>query len=158
MDNTTSQSMVRIRGKRLEKVSLSIHERIGPALERATKLRHCPGRFGVYEYLTCVYATYRKWKHHRVARRTARAIALRMNIPWRKGVSPIRILIEATNPSAAPKQKSRWVRALQFASSEDQPTKGLTRFFRARRGIAGCARLAAKHQPKKDRRKSSWDD
>jgi hypothetical protein len=82
----------------------------------------------------------------------------RLDISRRKGASPIRVLIEATFPSADSKQKSRWVRALQYASSEGASADELRSFFRSRLGVAGCAHLAAKHQPKQNRLRDAWAD
>jgi hypothetical protein len=115
-------------------------------------------QFEIYSYLSLIYRTYRSWKRRKIARKTARLIAHQLDIPWRKNVSPIRILIEATLPSADPKQKSRWVRALQYASLKAAPAKSLKEFFRARHGIAGCARLAAKRKPRQDRTRNDWAD
>jgi hypothetical protein len=124
----------------------------------AQRMKTDSGRFEIYEHLSTVYGIYRSWKRRGIARKTARLIAHQLGIPWRKAVSPIRILIEATLPHADSKQKSRWVRALQYASSKSTSGKDLRRFFQARQGIAGCARLAAKQQPKQDRRRNDWTD
>jgi hypothetical protein len=137
---------------------LKIRKLIEPVATAAHKLENRPGRFEVYEYLSAVYRMYRRWKRRKIAQRTARLMAHRLDIPRRKGVSPIRILIEATFPSADSKQKSRWVRALQYASSEGASADELRSFFRSSRGVAGCAHLAAKHQPKKNRHRNAWVD
>jgi len=131
---------------------------IEPLTTAARKLESRTGRFEIYEYLSAVYRMYRGWKRRKIANRTARLMAHRLNITQRKGVSPIRVLIEATFPSADPKQKSRWVRALQYASSEDASADELRSFFRSSQGVAGCAHLAAKHQPKQNRRRNAWID
>jgi hypothetical protein len=128
------------------------------AITTARIIRSGRGRFELYEYLSTIYRTYRSWKRRKIARKTARLMARELEIAWRKDISPIRILIEATLPSADPKQKSRWVRALQYASLEAAPTTSLKEFFRARRGIAGCARLAAKRKPRQNRTRNDWAD
>ena len=135
-----------------------IRKVIEPVTTAAYKLESRTGRFEIYEYLSAVYRMYRRWKRRKIAHRTARLLAYRLNICRRRGVSPIRILIEATFPSADSKQKSRWVRALQYASSEDASADELRSFFRSSRGVAGCAHLAAKHQPKKNRHRNAWVD
>jgi hypothetical protein len=131
---------------------------IEPVTTSAHKLESRTGRFEIYVYLSAVYRIYRGWKRRKIAHRTARLMAHRLDIPRRKGVSPIRILIEATFPSADSRQKSRWVRALQYASSEDASPHELRSFFRSSQGVAGCAHLAAKHQPKQNRRRNAWVD
>jgi hypothetical protein len=120
-----------------------IRKVIEPVNTAAYKLGSRTGRFEIYEYLSAVYRMYRRWKHRKIAQRTARLMAHRLDLPRRKGVSPIRILIEATFPSADYKQKSRWVRALQYASSEGASADELGSFFRSRRGVAGlsCTRF-----------------
>jgi hypothetical protein len=82
---------------------------------------------------------------------SSRLLATKAGIARRKGMSPIRVLIEATLPTATVKQKSRWVRALQYLSSERVRPGEFRRFIRANGGIAGCARLAARVDRKRRR-------
>lgn len=49
-----------------------------------------------------------------MAKRAARALANQIALVHRKGMSPIRVLVEATLPDADFKQKSRWVRAMEM--------------------------------------------
>jgi hypothetical protein len=114
-------------------------------------------RFDLYAYLEQVYETYRKWKDRKIAKRLSRLIARELNIPRTSRSSPIRILIEATRAAADPKQKSRWTRALQYADRLDVPIADIISFIRSRRGIAGCARLAAKRYPRRPRPRNDWD-
>jgi hypothetical protein len=137
---------------------LKIRKLIEPVTTAAHKLESRTGRFEIYDYLSAVYRIYRHWKRRKIAHRTARLLSYGLDIPRRKGVSPIRILIEATFPSADSRQKSRWVRALQYASSEGASADELRSFFRSRLGVAGCAHLAAKHQPKQNRLRDAWAD
>ena len=99
-----------------------------------------------------------RWKDRKIARRSARALAEELAIPRRKGTSPIRVLVEATLPNAELKQKSRWVRALEYLASEDVPTREFKRFIRANGGLAGCARLAAEVNRKRRRPGGDWND
>jgi hypothetical protein len=112
-------------------------------------------RFSFYAYLRAVYSAYRKWKRVSISKKTARQIARTFRVPARDGVSPIRIIIEATLPEAGRKQHSRWVRALQFASLNDIPCQGLLDFFRSNGGVAGCASLAAERRKRRKRKRSS---
>jgi hypothetical protein len=73
-------------------------------------------------------------------------------------MSPIRILIEAALTKAEIKQKSRWVRVLEYASSENIPTEHFRKFIRANGGLAGCARLAAQQNRKRRRPGGDWND
>src|ERR1700722_11192509 len=96
---------------------------IQPAKEAAARLKQRGGRFEVYSFLTSIYRVYMDWKRRKTAKRSAHALADELNIVRRKGTNPIRILIEATLPGANLKQKSRWVRALEYAYSENVPAK-----------------------------------
>jgi hypothetical protein len=121
------------------------------------------GRFGIYKYLEAVYRVYVGWKDHGIAKRASRVLARKLSIKRRWGRNSLRILIEATIPQASYKQKSRWVRALEYIYSESIPTKKFRAFVRQHGGLAGCARLAASACPKWSRsplecREAAWDD
>lgn len=126
--------------------------------ETAAALQPDGGRFEIYGYLEAVYSVYFQWKRRKRARRSALRLAEGLCIAQRKGMSPIRVLIEATLPSAHFKQKSRWVRALEYASSEDVPASKFRRFVHANGGLAGCARLAAGTNRKRRRSGGDWND
>src|SRR3954452_23545704 len=91
------------------RASIELANTIQPAKEAAARLHKRVGRFEIYSFLKAVYRVYMRWKDRRVAKRSARGLADKMNIVRRKGMSPIRVLLEATLPSADFKQKSRWV-------------------------------------------------
>src|SRR5437660_8381250 len=92
---------------------------IQPAREAAARLKRRAGRFEIYELLEPIYRVYFDWKRYKKARRSARVLARELGIVRRKGMSPIRVLIEAILPEADLKQKSRWVRALEYVYSEN---------------------------------------
>lgn len=143
---------------RVERVELSTFDALQPALTAARNIQIGTGRYVAYTYLIAVYRTIRQWKRRRISRKMARRLASQLNISHRKGTSPFRILIEATMPNTSSKEKSRWVRALQYASFKDVSPSDLRKFFEARHGIAGCARLAAKHDPRQNRQRDDWAD
>jgi hypothetical protein len=116
------------------------------------------GRFEIYGYLEAVYSVYVRWKVRKKVRRSARALANQFDIARRKGMSPIRILIEATLPRAHFKHKSRWVRALEYVHSQNVLPSDFSNFIRARGGLAGCARLAVGVNRKRRRPGGDWDD
>src|SRR5258708_14861533 len=91
--------------------SLELAVTIQPAREAAARLKRRVGRFAVYEFLKAVYRVYIDWKRRKTAKRSARLLASELAVVRHKGMSPIRILIEAALPNADFKQKSRWVRA-----------------------------------------------
>jgi hypothetical protein len=131
---------------------------IQPAKEAAATLNRRVGRFAVYEFLKAVYRVYIDWKRGKTAKRSARLLASELAIVRRKGMSPIRILIEAALPNADFKQKSRWVRALEYVAFKHVPAKDFRKFIRARGGLAGCARLAVHVNRKRRRLGGDWED
>jgi hypothetical protein len=131
---------------------------IQPAKEAAATLNRRVGRFAVYGFLKAVYRVYIDWKRGKTAKRSARLLASKLAIVRRKGMSPIRVLIEATLPDADFKQKSRWVRALEYASSENVSPKHFQQFIRRHGGLSGCASLAAERCRKRRRPGGDWGD
>jgi hypothetical protein len=140
------------------RASIALSDTIQSAKEAAARLTKRVGRFEIYAFLKSIYRVYMRWKDRRVARRSARLMAQELYITRRKGSSPIRVLIEATLPNAEFKQKSRWVRAMEYLASEDVPSREFKRFIRANGGLAGCARLAAEVNRKRRRPGGDWND
>lgn len=140
------------------RASIELANTIQPAKEAAARLSKRVGRFEVYSFLKSIYRVYMQWKDRKVARRSARLMAYELSITRRKGASPIRILIESRLPGADLRQKSRWVRALEYLASEDVPAREFKRFIRANGGLAGCARLAAEVNRKRRRLGGDWND
>lgn len=131
---------------------------IRPAKKAAARLRRRVGRFEIYDPLGAIYRVHIDWTRRRIAKRSARRLADELAIVRRKGMSPIRVLIEATLPEADFKQKSRWVRALQYACSEEVPAERFRKFVRRHGGLAGCARLAVNVGRKRRRSGGDWND
>ena len=140
------------------RASIELVGTIQTAKEAAARLSKRVGRFEIYDFLIAVYRAYTGWKDRKVARRSARLLAHELSITRRKGASPIRILIESRLPGADLRQKSRWVRALEYLASEDVPAREFKRFIRANGGLAGCARLAAEVNRKRRRLGGDWND
>jgi hypothetical protein len=131
---------------------------IQPVKEAAARLKQRVGRFEIYDFLKSVYRIYVVWKRHKAAKRSARALARELSIVRRNGMSPIRVLIEAALPNANFKQKSRWVRALEYIYSENVSPSQFRKFVRTRGGVAGCARLAVNASRKRRRPGGDWND
>jgi hypothetical protein len=129
-----------------------------PAKDAAARLKRSVERFAVYDLLKEVYRIHMEWKHHKIAKISARTLADELGIVRRKGTSPIRVLIEATLLNADIKQKSRWVRALEYAAYEGVSPNGLRKFIHAHGGLAGCARLSAQAARKRRRPGGDWND
>ena len=131
---------------------------IQPAIEAAARLKRRVGRFAIYDFLEAIYRVYVDWKCRKIVRRSARTLADEMKIVRRKGVGPIRVLIDAILPGADLKQKSRWVRALEYVYSENVPPSQFRKFIASRGGVAGCARLAVKVSRRRRRPGGDWND
>ena len=140
------------------RASIELANTIQPAKDAAARLSKRVGRFEIYSFLKSIYRIYIRWKGRRVARRSARLMAQELSITPRKGTSPIRVLIEATFPGADLRQKSRWVRALEYLASEDVPAREFKRFVHANGGLAGCARQAAQANRKRRRPGGDWNN
>jgi hypothetical protein len=136
---------------------------IQPLRKAAARLSRRSGRFEIYDFLEAIYRVYIDWMCRKIAKRSAQTLADELRIVQRKGMSSIRVLIEATLPDADFKQKSRWVRALEYAYSENVPAKGFRKFVRRHGGLAGCARFAVqvdrkRKRPQRDCVEGDWDD
>jgi hypothetical protein len=133
-------------------------KQLHPARVAAENINNSTGRFAAYPFLKAVYRTVQRWKRQRQSRRMARRLGRQLNIPSRKRTSPFRIVIDATATNTNPKERSRWTRALEYAASKNASATDLEEFIRSRNGISGCARLAAKHDPRQNRARDDWSD
>jgi hypothetical protein len=131
---------------------------IHPVKEAGLKFGARSARCDLYDFLKIIYRVYNDWKRRGTARVRTRTLANQIGIVRRKGMSPIRVLIEASLPKANLKQMSRWVRALQYIHSEHVPPSKFRRFIRSHGGIAGCARQAVRVNRKRSRPGGDWND
>lgn len=138
------------------RMSAELVAAIRPAEEAAARPRRRVGRFEIYDLLGAIYRVHVDWKRRKIAKRSVRILARELNIVRRKGMSPIRVLIEATFPEADFRQKSRWVRAIEYVASEGVPLRQFRRFLRRHGGLAGCARRAAMVNRKRRRPEGDW--
>jgi hypothetical protein len=129
-----------------------------PARVAAENINTSTGRFATYPFLKAVYRTVETWKRQGKSKRMARRLARHLNIRSRKSTSPFRMLIDATATNTNAKERSRWTRALDYAASKNASATDLEEFLRSRNGISGCARLAAKHDPRQNRARDDWAD
>jgi hypothetical protein len=127
-----------------------------PIFEALHQAQPQTGRFKFYGYLEAVYRTCKEWKDMGISKKMTRHLAEYLEIPRRKGTSPVRTLIDATFPALDPKQKNRWSRALEYAALKKVTAENLPRLFKSHSGIAGCACLAAKQKPKKNMYRDDW--
>lgn len=138
--------------------SRELNAAVQSAKQAARHLTARVRRFEIYDFLSAVYRVYVGWRNRKMANRSAGLLARQLSITRRKGTSPIRVLIEATLPEADLRQKSRWVRALEYVASENIPAHEFRRFVRAHHGLAGRARLAVTVNRKRRQPGGDWND
>jgi len=125
-----------------------IPEQIVKAL-RKSALKHrsnaAPGkrRVGLHKYLKRVYRTYCDISLKRNFERIMREIVELAEVNVRKDTHPLRILIDASVGPEDPKQKSRWVQALQYVYGWKLPARKVEWCFKVSSGVYGCARKQA---------------
>ena len=107
-------------------------------------------RYAAYDFLSVVYEHYWDWfieghSDERIKSLIQRSSGQRQN----DNEHPFKTLIKAANCSLEAKILSRWVRALEYALMKSTRPQHLSYFFEHHGGIAGCATLAAKMDPKR---------
>lgn len=116
---------------------------------RKSALKHrsnaAPGkrRCGLHKYLRRVYRIYCDLRLKRNFERIITEIVELAEISVRKGTHPLRILIDASSSHDDPKQKSRWVQALQYVYGWKLPAQKVEWCFKVSGGVYGCARKQA---------------
>jgi hypothetical protein len=119
----------------------------------ADAMKASRSRYAAYTFLLAVYQFYWQWLDRGCAERHVKALRRQQR---KKNQHPVKMLIAAANCSLEAKVMSRWSRALEYAlSGENDPTE-LIDLFRQNGGIAGCARLAAKEDPKRAPSRDDW--
>jgi hypothetical protein len=87
-----------------------------------------------------VYAVYRRWPK---ALKKARAeqMAKFAEIRCRRSSHPIRVIIDCSSPSTDAKTKSKWTRALRYATLQNVMSENLCEFLmeKGKGGLAGRA-------------------
>jgi hypothetical protein len=129
---------------------------VEPIFNASRQAQRETGRFKSYGCLVAVYRIYKEWKDLKISKKMAVHLAKSFKTPRRKGTSPVRTLIDVTFPALDKRQKSRWSRALEFASSTNATPEQLPILFKNHSGIAGCARWAAKQKPNKKTDRDDW--
>lgn len=105
------------------------------------KSRRQHDRFSVYQYLTAVFDLVMVWQaENRAVERANRALRLK----GREGgdnVEPFAAVIKCTSPrkKVGAKVRSKWARALMFASEYKAASEPLMHFIRRHAGINACA-------------------
>jgi hypothetical protein len=130
-----------------------IFQRIQKVRKTALKSMRSKNRFADYRYLRSVLRAYKCFEANSLLNLMRKVAPNTFMTPARANWHSLRLLIEATSCQQDSRTLSRWTRALEFALAEGVDPEDLARFIRAHNGIAGCAQLASKTNPK--RRRSS---
>lgn len=132
-------------------------ERLQAAVKamNASRSRHAAN-----DFLAEVYSVYWEWLYQGEEDRQIAHLNRRLGLHRQTNKQPFKTLIVAANCSLEAKQRSRWVRALEYASLKETRPEHLTHLLERQGGIAGCARLAAKYEPKRatPTEHDSWAD
>lgn len=118
-------------------------------------------RYAAYDLLVAVYEPYWSWiDAGQYDAHISAAIRRRSDQRHGDNEHPVKALIKAARCSPEAKTLSRWVRALEYASMKRIRPDQLTYMFSRNKGIAGCARLAAKYEPKRTEppERDDWAD
>ena len=133
MSNKISDEYLRIKIKKLKK-SAEKHRR---------DFRPGKRRFGLYDYLTDVYAVYLELQSKQIAKKAARRIRRLLRLPVQKCSHPIRVLIEASAGPEDSRQKSRWTQALRYVLGWRVGPEKVKPYLQSEGGISGCAKKQA---------------
>ncbi|MBR1030271.1 MULTISPECIES: hypothetical protein [Bradyrhizobium] len=122
--------------------------KVRKAAEKASESHR---RFADYRYLRAVLRAYRYFDDNNLLPHLLETAPSLLMTPVRADWHPLRVIIEATCLQPECRVRSRWTRGLEYAVGEGIDPKELSRFIRAHNGIAGCADLASKTRPKRNR-------
>lgn len=100
-------------------------------------------RFGLYDYLSDLYAVYLELESKGLAKKAARKLIKRLHLRVQRGSHPIRVLIEASAGPEDARQKSRWTQALRYVLGWKAPPEKAKHYLKWGPGIAGCAKKQA---------------
>lgn len=129
---------------------------------RATVRTPYGNRKDLVAFLSNVYSECFKWKWKSNRRKKVfiRSNYRDMGIEPRATAGVYRAMIDRECPEADLRQKSRWVRALQYADREYVDPLGFVAFLKRSGGISGCAAEVARKSPKRKTGRviDSWID
>jgi hypothetical protein len=115
-------------------------------------------RYAANDFLIEVYRVHWEWRDRGCAKRKVALLNRQIGLARKSRQQPFKTLIVAAKCSPEAKVRSRCVRALGYALFEEIEPDELGHLFRANGGIAGCARLAAKRDPKRGPPRDDWAD
>jgi hypothetical protein len=140
---------------------IDVHAALKQIRAAAEAMNSSRSRYAAYDFLLAVYEPYWGWidAGHYDEHISA---SIRRQSDQRHGDNehPVKMLIRLAGCSPEAKTLSRWVRALEYASMKGIRPQHLIYIFTRHGGIAGCARLAAKYEPKRTEppERDDWAD
>ena len=124
--------------------------------DAAKAVKRSRSRYAAYAFLAEVYQCYWEWLDRGWADKHIKSLKRQLGLTQCGIQQPLKTLILAANYSLEAKLRSRWIRALEYALSQDMEPDDLLRLFRHYGGIAGAARHAAKTEPKRGPPPDAW--
>jgi hypothetical protein len=140
---------------------INVQAAVEQVRKAAAVMTASPSRYAGYDFLVSVYEPYWGWSDVGYSDgHIAASIRRQSDQRHNEGEHPVKMLIKAAGCSLEAKTLSRWVRALEYAVMKQIRPEHLTYIFTRRGGIAGCARLAAKYEPKRTEppERDDWAD
>lgn len=131
-------------GTSLGRSAQRIVARIRKVRRAAEKAAESKERFADYRYLRAVLSAYIYFEDNDLLPHLTEIAPSLLKTAVRKNQHPLRVILEASCIQPDLRMRSRWTRALEYATAAKIDPKELVRFFRAHNGIAGCADLASK--------------
>lgn len=134
----------------LLKSERKIVDRITKIRKTADRVSRSKRRFAEYRYLRAVLRGYRHLADNELLPAMLEIAPAILTVPVRANWHPLRVIIEATMWTEIDyRTRSRWTRALEYALARNISGDQLPQFFRANNGIAACADLKCRTQPKR---------
>lgn len=131
---------------------------IGRTIRAAEKASKSKRRFASYRYLRIVYRGYCKLEERSLLGRLRRVLARKFGTSKEPHQHVLRALIDATTQVRDKRMRSRWTRALEYAWNEEIEPDELIGFIKENKGLAGCARYAARALPRRRAQRDDWVD
>jgi len=146
--------------KSKEETGTSVQAAVKRLRNAAKAMKATRSRYAAYTFLLEIYRCYWEWLDRGWAEKRLKSLSRKLGLHRQKNQQPFKMLIKAANCSLDAKLRSRWVRALEYALSEETHPNDLIVLFNEHGGIVGCARLAAENDPKRGapRFRDDWAD
>jgi hypothetical protein len=139
-----------------QRPSITIRAAVNRLRDAAETMNASRSRYAANDFLVEVYSIYCEWLERGLAKRHIRQLDCKTRSHQPKTQQPFKTLIIAANCSLEAKLRSRWIRALEYALCTNTDPEELLELLRHNGGIAGCAKLSAKKEPKRGPPRDDW--